>query len=336
MVVLIGASGFTGRLVARAIRRRGLPLAVAGRDEKKLAALASEVGAEVRVCDVARPESIDAAIAGAKVCVSCAGPFLKLGEPVVAACAARGVHYLDTTGEQPFVRMVFEKFAEAKAALVPAFAFEVAIGDAAAALAARGKDRVDTVEITYSVPQFAPSRGTQQSIVGMTGQTGVLWEDGEFRELRIAGETKKVDGRTALLFPSPEVITIPRHVQARVVKTFVIAPRGQAIALRLSAPFFSHVGPRLRGFLERRVAGRAEGPSDEVRAAQSWSVHASADDRSVVVRGRDVYGITAEIAALGAERLASSTLRGPQAPAQAVSADEIFRDLAKFGVTIDT
>jgi short subunit dehydrogenase-like uncharacterized protein len=336
MVVLIGATGFTGRLVARAIRRRGLALAVAGRDPQKLAELASEVGAEVRVCDIARPESIDAAIAGAKVCVSCAGPFLKLGEPVVAACAARGVHYLDTTGEQPFVRLVFEKFVDAKAALVPAFAFEVAIGDAAAALAARGKDRVDTVEVTYTVPHFAPSRGTQQSIVGMAGQTGVLWEDGGFRELRIAGESKKVDGRTALLFPSPEVITIPRHVRARVVKTFVVSSRGQAIAMRIGAPFVSRVGPRLRGFLERRVASRSEGPSDETRAAQAWSVHATADDRAVVVRGRDVYGITAEIAALGAERLAVSTLRGPQAPSQAVPADEIFRDLAKFGVTVDT
>src|SRR5439155_19871963 len=131
MIVLVGATGFTGRLVARAIRRRKLPLAIAGRDAGKLGALAEELGAvEVRVCDIAQPASIERALAGARVCVSCAGPFLKLGEPVVAACAARGVHYLDTTGEEPFVRLVFEKYGDAKAGLVPAFAFEVAIGHA--------------------------------------------------------------------------------------------------------------------------------------------------------------------------------------------------------------
>jgi short subunit dehydrogenase-like uncharacterized protein len=329
MIVLVGASGFTGRLVARAIRRRKLPLAIAGRDPGKLGALAEELDAvEVRACDVTQPASIEKALVGARVCVSCAGPFLKLGEPVVAACASRGVHYLDTTGEQPFVRMVFEKYGAAKAALVPAFAFEVAIGDAAAALAARGVEAIDSVEIAYAVPKFAPSRGTLLSIVGLAGQ-----------EMALAGETRRIDGKRALLFPSPELVTVPRHVNARIVKTFAVASRAQSMAMRIGAPFVSRIGPRLRGFLERRVAGRPEGPSDEIRASQTWSVHATArgkTERTVVVRGRDVYGITAEIAALGAARLLGSTARGPLAPSQAVPADEIFRDLAPFGVRIDT
>jgi hypothetical protein len=46
----------------------------------------------------------------------------------------------------------------------------------------------------------------------MAGQSGVVWENGAFHALRLASESRKVDGRTALLFPSPEVITIARHV----------------------------------------------------------------------------------------------------------------------------
>jgi short subunit dehydrogenase-like uncharacterized protein len=126
------------------------------------------------------------------------------------------------------------------------------------------------------------------------------------------------------------------------VKTFVIASRRQSIALRVGAPFAGHIGPRLRGFLERRIAARATlGPNEQTRAAQPWAVHVTArgaaGERQVIVRGRDVYGITAEIAALGAAHLYTDGYagRGALAPSQAVPADQIFRDLKPFSVTVD-
>src|SRR5262245_25082603 len=110
-VAIIGATGYTGRLVAQALRDRAIPFVLAGRNRDKLRGLAERLGGATQaVCDVTDPRTLDPLVAAARVVVSCAGPFTQLGEPVVAACAARGVHYLDTTGEQPFVRLVYERY----------------------------------------------------------------------------------------------------------------------------------------------------------------------------------------------------------------------------------
>src|SRR5689334_9508193 len=113
-VAILGATGYTGRLVAQALRDRAIPFVLAGRNRDKLRALAERLGGAAQaVCDVTDPRTLEPLLAATRVVVSCAGPFTQLGEPVAAACAARGVHYLDTTGEQPFVRLVYERYDQA-------------------------------------------------------------------------------------------------------------------------------------------------------------------------------------------------------------------------------
>ena len=67
-----------------------------------------------------------------QVLINCVGPFVDFGEPVVRAAIAAGTHYVDTTGEQPFVQAMLAHDTWAKdrgVAVVPALAFEIAIGD---------------------------------------------------------------------------------------------------------------------------------------------------------------------------------------------------------------
>lgn len=44
-----------------------------------------------------------------KVVISTVGPFMQYGEPLVAACIKQGTHYVDSTGETPFVNVIFIK-----------------------------------------------------------------------------------------------------------------------------------------------------------------------------------------------------------------------------------
>ena len=71
--------------------------------------------------------------------VSTAGPFLKFGRPVVAAAVDAGVVYLDSTGEPPFIRQVFEEFGpraqRTGAVLLTAFGYDFVPGNLAGALA---------------------------------------------------------------------------------------------------------------------------------------------------------------------------------------------------------
>ena len=54
--------------------------------------------------------SLRALVDGADVLINCAGPFTYAGEPVVRAAVDAGVHYVDSTGEQSFMRMVFDRY----------------------------------------------------------------------------------------------------------------------------------------------------------------------------------------------------------------------------------
>ncbi len=113
-VILFGATGFTGRLTAAYLARRSPALrwAIAGRNRARLAALRDELAAidpaarsiELLVVDCTDVDAVDAVVRRTRVACTAAGPYDVLGMPLVAACAARGVHYCDVTGETPFIR----------------------------------------------------------------------------------------------------------------------------------------------------------------------------------------------------------------------------------------
>jgi short subunit dehydrogenase-like uncharacterized protein len=113
-VVLLGATGFTGRLAAQRLATQGparLRWAIAGRDRVRLEAVAHELagfganGASVGVvlADVDDPASLRAMAEQTSVVATTVGPYMEFGASVVAACADTGTAYVDITGEPEFV-----------------------------------------------------------------------------------------------------------------------------------------------------------------------------------------------------------------------------------------
>jgi short subunit dehydrogenase-like uncharacterized protein len=113
-IVVFGATGFTGGLTAEYLARRapaGMSWALAGRNMDKLSA----VRARLRTIDLAHAElpllhadsedaaSLRAVAEATRVVITTVGPYIRYGEPLVAACAAAGTDYVDLTGEPEFV-----------------------------------------------------------------------------------------------------------------------------------------------------------------------------------------------------------------------------------------
>lgn len=110
-LVLFGATGFTGRLVAEYLAKhaRGLAWAVAGRSEPKLREVVDGLGAGGKgvgllVADASDAASLKAVVTAARVVVTTVGPYAKHGHGLARAAAEHGTHYCDITGEVPFVR----------------------------------------------------------------------------------------------------------------------------------------------------------------------------------------------------------------------------------------
>ena len=121
-LIVWGATGFTGRLVAEAVARSaptGFAWAVAGRDRSRLEAVRDAVApaAGVVVADVADPASLAALARSTRAVVTTVGPYARYGTPLVAACVAAGTHVADLTGEPTWMRATIDRFdAPARAA----------------------------------------------------------------------------------------------------------------------------------------------------------------------------------------------------------------------------
>jgi short subunit dehydrogenase-like uncharacterized protein len=109
-VVLLGATGFTGRLVAHELAKRvsgtRIRWGLAGRDTAALEALAASLPGDPTVvhADVDDPGSLAAMARSTRVLATTVGPYARLGVGVARACAEHGTHYADITGEEGFVR----------------------------------------------------------------------------------------------------------------------------------------------------------------------------------------------------------------------------------------
>jgi len=123
-VIVYGATGYTGRLVAEHLLKTygasgDLAWAMAGRSEAKLKEVRGLIGAPATlpliVADAADPTSLQAMVKRTRVILTTVGPYQLYGTPLVAACAAAGTDYVDLAGESHWVAaMIGEHDAAAK------------------------------------------------------------------------------------------------------------------------------------------------------------------------------------------------------------------------------
>ncbi|HEV8628543.1 MAG TPA: NAD(P)H-binding protein [Acidimicrobiia bacterium] len=326
-IAVVGATGYTGGLVVEELVGRGVEVVAVGRNPAKLDALPAEV--ERRRADVSDRLALAGALDGCRAVINCVGSFLDFGEAVVGAAIAAGVPYVDTTGEFPFLRRVFEVHdapaRKAGVAVVPGMAFYSAPADLASALAAQALGRpAEAVEISYRLVGARPSKGTLRTNVRRAGQPCPVWEDGRLVNRRIGddlhefGFPEPYGAATVARWPGGEVLSVPRHTGARSVAVYLGMPKAMATVFR---------NPRLTALLQpvgRALVGKATGgPDEEARSRARFVIvvqaRAGDDATRCVVEGHDLYGVTAAACAEAAQRTSAmgEPRSGALAPAEA-------------------
>jgi short subunit dehydrogenase-like uncharacterized protein len=352
-IAVYGATGFTGRLVAAELRRRGAQIVLSGRNPAKLEILAEELGGDVGT----KPARLDdrpalrELLEPCAAVISCAGPFRLHGEPVLAAAVETGTHYLDTTGEQPFMHTVFESYGadaeRAGVALVTAMGFDYVPGDLIAALTA-GSEPLDELVLAYWVKGFGPTRGTALSALGMLAGGDVEWRDGELVQAsqRVGRGTWDFGGAVGrqrmVRYPAGEHITVPKHVRTKRVRTLLSAstavPLPDVMAPLVMTPFQLVLRTPVRRALESLIPRLPEGPSLENRRKSRFLISCEARRAGGRTRGSvsgsDPYGLTARTTVEGALRCAAPGYdrRGALAPSQAFDPADFLDALHSAGV----
>jgi short subunit dehydrogenase-like uncharacterized protein len=353
-IVLFGATGYTGDLTARALVERGQRPVLAARNAERLGALAAELGGlETRVADVGDPASVRAIVERGDVLVSTVGPFARWGEPAVQAAIAAGAHYLDSTGEPPFIRAVFERFGggarAAGVALLTAMGYDWVPGNLAGALALREAGETATrVEIGYFITGKASmSGGTRASAAGALVEPSFAWRDGRLVTERGAARVRSFDGRPGVSAGSSEHFGLPAvHPGLRDVDVFLgwFGPATRAVqGFSMATGVLGRV-PGFRaglGALTGRVKGSTGGPDAAERSGSGSKVVAEALSPAgdvlarVEIRGVNGYDFTAGMLAWAAEQAQAGALRGTGAlgPVEALGLDELEAGAAQAGLS---
>jgi short subunit dehydrogenase-like uncharacterized protein len=370
-IVVYGATGLVGGRVCTALDAADVPFVVAGRRKNLLDKVAALVGAaEVRVAGVDDAESLAHAFAGSRVVVNCANPLAELGEPILLAALAAGAHYIDLGGDQAFIHSVYERHdstaRRAGRLVVPGCALNCALGVWGASWAAAhvcgitdtggavrsapaprmGEDQpLDEIAVSYIYDGLVLSPGSQKAVFGNLHTRGLVWRRDRWESSPPASERKHVNAgpemggvRDAASFPGGDVITVPRHIDARHVQTYVSTTRNPiaSTAMRLLA--------RALPLVPRRATDKLAPyqPTDEEYARTRFAVIAQArrgfSAAQVVMRGDDQYRASAGIAAWIACELAQRGAGplGMRAPSELFRAEPAIRAIAeRIGLRVE-
>jgi len=151
-VVLYGASGFVGKQTVEYFARHTSPgqlrWAIAGRNRQKLEAVRDKVGVvvDVLVADSQDLHAIDNLVSQTRILLTTAGPFALYGNAIVDACVRYKTHYVDITGETPWIRtMLIERYHTQAAAdgtrIIPCCGFDSVPSDLGTYLVVRHMQR---------------------------------------------------------------------------------------------------------------------------------------------------------------------------------------------------
>src|SRR5262245_58687435 len=355
-IVVFGATGYTGRLVAERLVAAGVRPVLAGRDDARLSELASSLGGlETAHADAMRQNSVFDLVGAGDVLVSTVGPFVKWGLPALRAAIAAGATYLDSTGEPPFIRRVFEELdAPARrsgAALLTGMGYDFAPGSYAGALALEDAGaraaRVDVGYYALGATASSMSAGTRESLVGATLSDAFAYRDGRIKTVRTVERVRSfsVSGkrREAVSLGGAEHFALPAAYPGLSEVNVYLGWFGPlARPLQVGAYVGQYVNriPLARTtmrFWGEKAASLLSGPeAGTTPGGASW-IAAEAYDESgaklseVHLRGIDPYDFSASFLAWAAQQRVSGS--GALGPVQAYGLEALTRGMTLAGMT---
>ena len=359
-VVIYGANGFSGRLIAEFLREYNVPFIAAGRNLTRLQNVMQHVpGIETADYECIETQGtvdeLARLFAGAKVVCNTAGPFIYNGPRVIEAALKAGCHYLDIAGEQAWIRTVAEewgfKFAEKGLVAAPATAFMSAVSDAAVRTCLDSNHNIDTLEVLTMFKGF-PTFGSTQTIFAVIQTEACYLEQNKYKPWPRATRYEvvipsSIQTQLALAwggFPHP--VWYKNHPQIANVKSFGgLLDRqimeGVAATEKL---FEEQIRPLPAAEREKKLAEMANAvqagtpPRENPRENRTIDVIVGRGNREgvqCVVYGSCCYQQTALIQAFAAKTLVRGAEQkvGFASPAEAFGARQILAELENHGLS---
>lgn len=339
-ILLYGAYGYTGNLIAKEAQLQGISLMLAGRNETKLKSLSEQTGHPYRVADLEELGSAEIAekiFEGITVVLHVAGPYVETAAPMVDACLQAGIHYLDITGEWP----VFEQLAAmddaAKAAnimILPGTGFDVVPSDCLAAFLKTQLPSATHLELAIH-PEGGLSHGTAVTAVVHASAGSRSRVGGKLKAEKVAAHVKEIPFSKKTLMaasiPWGDIVTSWHSTGIPNIRVFAAQPPKMIRMMKLTANFSWLMGWKpLNNLIRRRISRSVYGPSDEILTTQQSEVWGKVWDESgnqveARILAPQTYALTATTSLYIANQTANGNWKpGFQTPSSAYGVDLIL------------
>jgi saccharopine dehydrogenase (NAD+, L-lysine-forming) len=322
-LVVYGAYGKTGALIARVAVERGHEVVLSGSDRGRLERLSTEIGMPAMPARLDDQTALRQVMRGAACVIHVAGPFATTFRPMVEACCREAVPYLDLNGELDVFRAL-EEFVGNQRPPIPVLSgagFGVTAGESAAMHAVSMLGHPNRVWLGLMPDLGQRSRGAVESTLRTVAQGGAVVENGVFVRERVGRRSfsATLAGRkeSFISMPLGELWAVRRSTAASNVIAGVTRPAPERIFLQSGGLRFLARSERMRQWLVARLArdGAQEGRVFESR------VWARAEDSEggwaeAVLKMAEGYRWSAEAAVRAAEQVAVDRRSGLWTPGQ--------------------
>lgn len=336
--LIYGAYGYTGLLISKLAKSKGLEPILAGRDHEKTKNLAKELKLEYRHFELSEAAKLDNALREVDLVLHCAGPFSSTAKIMMKACIATQTHYLDITGEIEVFELGASMDEEAKAAgivLMPGVGFDVVPSDCLAAHLKSVLPDASSLELAF-MSESSTSRGTALTMTQGIGKGGAIRKSGKIIPVPHAYASRKLnlDGKdkTFVSIPWGDVSTAYYSTGIPNIMVYTAMHPGQIKKMRTVQKWrwFFNLG-FVQNYLQKKVRKTVTGPSEQMREESNcylWGEvsNASGVKKSAKLTTPEGYKLTAITSLMVIEELTKMLPdAGFQTPAKVYGADFILK-----------
>lgn len=334
-ILLYGANGYTGQLIARFASQYNLMPILAGRDQVAIAALANNLKLGYKVFDLDNEAILEYSLQDIAVVIHAAGPFDVTAKPMVEACLKTGTHYIDLNGDKDVFELLLGYNNAAKQAgimLLPGAGFDVVPTDCISLYLKNKLPDATHLQIAFATPGGGLSHGTAITTVSKLGEPGAVREAGKLVPVPIGHKCMWVSFFTGKGKPDKKIftMTIPwgdvftAYVSTGIpnIETYTAVPMAAYPFVKLQSLFNWLLRRRgVRDLLKNKIKQRPPGLDDAKRNAATslvWGKATNSSGQCVTARlsGPDAYTLTAHSCLIIVQKILAQHYKpGYQTPA---------------------
>lgn len=334
-LLLYGANGYTGKLIAKLASAYGLKPILAGRTEASIKTLADELQLPYRIFDLDDKTQSETALSEVKLVLHAAGPYVYTAKQMIEACLQAGVHYIDINGDISVFEMLKKYDAaaiEQNIMVMPGVGFDVVPTDCIALQLKNKMPDATHLKLAFASIGGGLSHGTAITMAGKIGEGGAVRENGRIVRKPLGQKGMWVDfsagsgGGKKNLFvmtiPWGDISTAYTTTAIPNIETYTgIAPKVYRILKFQWAFNWLLRTAFIRNIIRKKIKARPAGPSDEQRQKSSslvWGEVSNPSGKTLTgsIRCADGYSLTAHSSLLISKKILEGNYRtGFQTPA---------------------